>query len=202
MAKQGLDLKRTALLIIDLQNDVVHPKGAYGRAGFTSPSVAALPGRLRPLADAIGARYGWLVSTHLTLVTGKGGEPFISEHLRRLRPFLGKGDFQAGTWGHKLVAELEPVDLSVEKVAYSAFYMTRLEWVLRQASIETLLVGGITTAVSVATTVRDAQIRDFSTIVLGDGCASFDEEVHRTAIADLQNFAPIKSVVEAIELVG
>lgn len=202
MAKRGLDLKRTALLIIDVQNDVVHPKGAYGRAGLTNASVSGLPHRLRPLADAIRARDGWLVSTHLTLVTGKGGEPFISEHLRRLRPFLGKGDFQAGTWGHKLAAELEPVDLSVEKVAYSAFYMTRLEWVLRQASIETLLVGGITTAVSVATTVRDAQIRDFSTVVLEDGCAAFDEEVHRTALADLQNFAPIKSIAEAIELVG
>jgi nicotinamidase-related amidase len=188
--------------MIDIQNDVVHPKGAYGRAGLVSPTVSALPGRIRPLADAIRAKAGWIVSTHLTLVTGKGGEPFISEHLRRLRPFLGTGDFQAGTWGHKLAAELEPVDLAVEKVVYSAFYMTRLEWVLRQASIETLLVCGITTAVSVATTVRDAQIRDFTTIVLEDGCAAFDEEVHRTAIADLANFAPIKTIAEAIELVG
>ncbi len=202
MPKRGLDLKRTALLIIDVQNDVVHPKGAYGRAGLQCRAISTLPDRIRPLADAIRAKDGWIVSTHLTLVTGKGGEPFISEHLRRLRPFLGKGDFQVGTWGHKLAAELEPVDFSIEKVAYSAFYMTRLEWVLRQASIETLLIGGITTAVSVATTVRDAQIRDFSAIVLEDGCAAFDEEVHKTAIADLANFVPIKSIAEAIELVG
>ena len=202
MAKRSLDLKRTALLIIDVQNDVVHPKGAYGRAGLISPTVSGLPGRIRPLAEAIRAKDGWVVSTHLTLVTGKSGEPFISDHLRRLRPFLGKGDFQAGTWGHKLAAELEPVDLTIEKVAYSAFYMTRLEWVLRQATIETLLVAGVTTAVSVATTVRDAYLRDFTAIVLEDGCASFDEEVHRTAIADLANFAPIKSIAETIELVG
>lgn len=202
MPKRGLDLKRTALLIIDVQNDVVHPKGAYGRAGLQCDAISTLPARIRPLAEAIRPKDGWIVSTHLTLVTGKGGEPFISEHLRRLRPFLGKGDFQAGTWGHKLAAELEPVDFSIEKVAYSAFYMTRLEWVLRQASIETLLIGGITTAVSVATTVRDAQIRDFSAIVLEDGCAAFDEEVHKTAIADLANFVPIKTIAEAIELVG
>ena len=201
MPKRGLDLKRTALLIVDVQNDVVHPKGAYGRAGLQSASVSGLPGRIKPLADAIRAKDGWIVSTHLTLVTGKRGEPFISEHLRRLRPFLGRGDFEAGTWGHQLASGLGPVDLSVEKVAYSAFYMTRLEWVLRQASIETLLVCGITTAVSVATTVRDAQIRDFSAIVLADGCAAFDEEVHRTAIADLANFATIKSIEEAIGLI-
>lgn len=202
MARQGLDLKRTALLIIDVQNDTVHPEGAYGRAGLCSPSVSALPSRIRPLADAIRAKDGWIVSTHLTLVTGKNGEPFISDHLRRLRPFLGKGDFQAGTWGHKLVAELEPVDLSIEKVAYSAFYMTRLEWVLRQASIETLLVTGITTAISVAITVRDAQVRDFSAIVLEDGCASFDEEVHKTAIADLAVVVPIKTIADAMDMVG
>lgn len=202
MAKQGLDLKRTALLIVDVQNEVVHPKGAYGRAGLCSPSVSMLPSRIRPLADAIRAKDGWIVSTRLTLVTGKNGEPFISDHLRRLRPFLGKGDFQAGTWGHKLVAELEPVDLSIEKVAYSAFYMTRLEWVLRQASIETLLVTGITTAISVAITVRDAQVRDFTAIVLEDGCASFDEEVHKTAIADLAVVAPIKTIADALDMVG
>ncbi|MEZ5923786.1 MAG: cysteine hydrolase [Hyphomicrobiaceae bacterium] len=202
MARRGLDPKRTALLMIDIQNDVVHPKGAYGRAGLISPAVTNLPSRLRPLVDQMRARESWIVSTHLTLVTGKNGEPFISDHLRRLRPFLAKGDFQAGTWGHRLAAELEPVDIAIEKVAYSAFYMTRLEWVLRQASIETLLVAGITTAVSVATTVRDAYLRDFTAIVLEDGCASFDDEVHRTAIADLANIAPIKSIAEAIELVG
>ena len=56
----------------------------------------------------------------------------ISPHLATLRPFLRKGDFAPGAWGHQLVEELAPADVSVEKIAYSAFYMTRLEWVLRK----------------------------------------------------------------------
>ncbi len=100
---------------------------------------------VRPLAELIRARGGFIVSTHFTLVPGKGGEPMISPHLRELRPFLRKGDFLPGAWGHALVDELQPADLTVEKVAYSAFYMTRLEWVLRKAGIERLLVSGIVT---------------------------------------------------------
>ena len=122
-----------ALLLCDLQNDFVHPLGAYGRAGKTAPEIAALPGRLAPLADLVRARGGWIVSTHFTLVPGKHGEPIISPHLKALRPFLARGDFQPGLWGHALVDELAPADLPVEKIAYSAFYMTRLEWLLRKA---------------------------------------------------------------------
>ena len=86
------DPATTALVLVDLQNDFLHPDGAYGRAGQKSDAIGALPGRLAPLAAAIRAAGGWIVSTHFTLVPGKGGEPFILDHLRKLRPFLAKGD--------------------------------------------------------------------------------------------------------------
>ena len=165
-----------ALMLIDLQNDFIHPEGAYGRAGQKSETIAQLPSRLSPLADVIRKKGGWIVSTQFTLVPGKKEEPFILEHLKQLRPFLGKGDFAPGSWGHQLVEELQPADLSVEKVAYSAFYMSRLEWVLRRAGIENLLFAGIVTNGGVASTVRDAHVRDFHTLVLRDGCAAFSEE--------------------------
>ncbi len=106
-----------ALLMCDLQNDFVHPLGAYGRAGQTAPEIAALPARLGPLAELVRARGGWIVSTHFTLVPGKGGEPLISPHLRTLRPFLSKGDFQPGLWGHALVDELAPADAHVRDLS-------------------------------------------------------------------------------------
>ena len=155
------------LLLCDLQNDFVHPHGAYGRAGQTAPEIAALPARLAPLADLVRARGGWIVSTHFTLVPGKGGEPIISPHLKALRPFLAKGDFLPGAWGHALVDELAPADLAVEKIAYSAFYMTRLEWVLRKAGIDKLYVAGIVTNGGVASTVaRRACARSRSGLAL------------------------------------
>ena len=189
-----------ALMLIDLQNDFLHPEGAYGRAGQKSETIAQLPSRLTPLADLIRKKGGWIVSTQFTLVPGKKEEPFILEHLKQLRPFLGKGDFAPGSWGHQLVEELQPADLSVEKVAYSAFYMSRLEWVLRRAGIENLLFAGIVTNGGVASTVRDAHVRDFHTLVLKDGCAAFSEEVHQSALSDLSTVSNLISCEEATSL--
>lgn len=200
MTSHDLRPERTGLLLVDLQNDFLHPEGAYGRAGRTAPEIAALPGRLAPLAAALRESGGWIVSTLFTLVPGRGGEPFISAHLKELRPFLGEGDFRPGAWGHQLVEALQPADLTVEKVAYSAFYMTRLEWVLRRAGIETLIVGGIVTSGGVASTVRDAHVRDLRTIVLRDGCAAFRPVVHEAALADLATVSQVASCAETLAM--
>lgn len=186
------------LLLCDLQNDFIHPQGAYGRAGQSSPEIAALPARLKPLCDAVRGAGGWIASTHFTLVPGRGGEPFISPHLHKLRPFLRRGDFAPGAWGHALVDELAPADLAVEKVAFSAFYMTRLEWVLARAGIRRLLVAGIVTNGGVASTVRDAHVREFVVTLLEDGCAAFDPRTHAVAVEALRPVAAVTSVAEAL----
>ncbi len=188
----------TALLLCDLQNDFLHPDGAYGRAGMGTPELAALAPRLAPLVGRVRAAGGWIVSTHFTLVPGKGGAPFISAHLRRLRPFLTQGDFVPGGWGHALVDALAPSDIAVEKVAFSAFYMSRLDWVLARAGVTHLLVAGIVTQGGVASTVRDAHVRDYHVTVLEDGCAAFDRATHATAIAALRPVAEITSVAAVL----
>jgi nicotinamidase-related amidase len=202
MPPSGFDPGTTALLLCDLQNDFIHPDGAYARGGQTSPVIAALPGRLAPLAKAMRARGGVVVATQFTLVPGRGGEPLISPHLKQLRPFLRKGDFAPGSWGSKTVEALQPVDAAVEKVAYSAFYMTRLEWVLRKLGITELIVGGIVTNGGVASTVRDAHVRDMHCTVLSDGCAAFSAEVHETAVAALRPVARLATVAEVLAEVG
>ena len=194
------DPATTAVLIVDLQNDFLDPKGAYGRAGQTSPEIAALPDRILPLLDAVRAAGGWVVSTQFTLVPGKAGEPFISSHLKKLRPFLTKGDFAPASWGNSLIEMLQPADIVVEKVAYSAFYQTRMEFALSRAGINTLMVCGIVTNGGVASTVRDAHVRDFHTITLSDGCAAFSPETHDTAMKSLATVGEVMSVAEATAL--
>jgi len=192
----------SALLLLDLQNDFLHSDGAYGRAGQRSSDIAALPRRLEPLVD-LARQKGVLVgATMFTLVPGRAGEPMISPHLKKLRPFLAKGDFAPGSWGQALVDELQPADFSVEKVAYSAFYMTRLEWLLRKTGIEKLYVAGIVTNGGVASTIRDAHVRDFETILLADGCAAFSRDVHETAVAALASVAVVATVGATIETLG
>ena len=191
-------IEQSALLLADLQNDFIHPEGAYARAGVTSPYIAALPDRLAPLCHAMREQGGWIVSSHFTLVPGKGGKPFISEHLKKLRPFLTEGDFAPGSFGQDLVDELKPADIAVEKIAYSAFYQSRLEWVLAKAGIRHLYVAGIVTNGGVASTARDAHVRDFSLTVLEDGCAAFDPAVHETHIAALSSIATIASCADVL----
>lgn len=192
------DLKRTALLIVDLQNDFLHADGAYARGKAVLPTATQLIANMKSVVDAMRAAGGWIISTQFTLVPGRGGEPMISPHLQQLRPFLRKGDFQPGAWGHSLIDELAPADFVIEKVAYSAFYMTRLEFVLKKAGIDTLMIGGIVTNGGVASTLRDAHVRDFHTVLLTDGCAAFSQEAHEASIASLGTVAPKLTCAEAV----
>ena len=192
----------TALILGDLQNDFIHPDGAYGKARQSDPAIAALPARLAPLVRLARDRGVLIVATLFTLVPGRGGEPIISPHLKALRPFLKKGDFAPGSWGQQVVEPLAPADINVEKIAYSAFHASRLEWVLKKCGIEHLTFTGIVTNGGVASTVRDAHVREFHCTVISDGCAAFGQQVHDAAIEGLKPVAKIVTVARAIGDLG
>lgn len=179
------DPSKTALLTIDLQNDFIHPEGAYGRAGQSAEAIAALPDRIAPLARGLQDAGGRYFSAQFTLVPDRNGEPLIAPHLKQLRPFLTKGDFAPGGFGHTLVDTLQPCDFVIEKVAYSAFYQTRLEYLMRAVGVENLIVGGIVTNGGVASTLRDAHLRNIETVMLTDGCAAFKQEIHDATLLSL-----------------
>lgn len=195
----SIDPKRTALLTIDLQNDFLHPEGAYGRAGQGAEAITALPARIKPVVDALRAKGGTYISAQFTLVPGPNEEPLIAPHLKELRPFLGKGDFAPGKFGHNLVDALSPADFTIEKVAYSALYQTRLEYILRALEIDTLIIGGIVTNGGVASTVRDAHLRNLHTILLSDGCAAFKQEVHDATLLSLASVCPNVTCAEMVD---
>lgn len=195
-----LEPARTALLTIDLQNDFLHPEGAYGRAGQGSEAIAALPERIAPVRDALKARGGTYISAQFTLVPGPEGEPLIAPHLKELRPFLTKGDFAPGEFGHQLVDTLQPADYTVEKVAYSAFYQSRLEYILRALGIDMLLIGGIVTNGGVASTLRDAHLRNIDTVLLTDGCAAFRSEVHDATLISLGSLGAQMTCQQTIDM--
>ncbi|MDM0049391.1 cysteine hydrolase family protein [Variovorax sp. J22R115] len=191
---------RTALVIIDLQNDFLHPDGAYARGGDSNPPALLLPPRVATVARALKRAGGMVVASQFTLWPDAAGEPMVSPHLKALRPYLAKGDFAPGSWGQANVDELAGlIDMTVSKVAYSAFFNTQLDWVLRRAGIDTVAVCGIVTNGGVASTVRDAHMRDYRTLVLADGCAAFGEERHRTSLADMRSVAEVTDCAAFIE---
>jgi ureidoacrylate peracid hydrolase len=189
-----------ALVLIDLQNDFLSPNGAYARGNCINPQAQALPAQVLPLAQAVRGAGGMVVASQFTLWPNAKGEPMISPHLKQMRPFLRAGDFAPGSWGQACVDRLQPVlDLTVQKVAYSAFFNTQLDWVLRRAGVQQVWVGGIVTNGGVASTVRDAHMRDYDTTVLADGCAAFGDAVHQAALADMGTVARVCTVQEAMQ---
>jgi len=187
---------RRALLLVDLQNDFIHRQGAYARGGATSRAIAEVPSRVGPLVEAARAAEVTIVATLFTLVQTPTG-PLIGDHLARLRPFLAAGDFAPGSWGQDVVAEVAPADVTVEKVAYSAFHQSRLDFVLRQLGVTDLMVTGIVTNGGVASTVRAAHVLDYSTVVVSDGCAAFSDEAHEATIASLATVSEITTIEDA-----
>ncbi len=77
-----------------------------------------------------------------------------------------------------------------------------MEWMLARAGIDTLIFGGIVTNGGVASTVRDAHVRDFHTIVLSDGCAAFKQADHAASIASLATISEITTVDDAVLALG
>ena len=65
---KALNLQRTALILCDLQNDFLHPEGAYGRSGVTSPEISLVPGRMVSVCDAMRNAGCPIISTHFIVV--------------------------------------------------------------------------------------------------------------------------------------
>lgn len=188
---------RVGLVIVDLQNDFLSPQGAYARGNTVSQEALLLPARVAPVAEAVKQHQGLVTASLFTLWPDTQGQPMISPHLLERRPFLRAGDFAPGSWGQANVDAIAPwVDVAVCKVAYSAFFNTQLDWLLRRAGVNTVVVCGIVTNGGVASTVRDAHMRDYRTIVLSDGCATFSETAHQAALTDMASVADVMTCAE------
>ncbi|MCO4095048.1 MAG: cysteine hydrolase family protein [Acidovorax sp.] len=188
-----MDPRHTALVIIDLQNDFLAPDGAYARGGAVSAAAQALPPRVAAVAKALKAAGGMVVGSQFTLWPDAQGEPMVSPHLKALRPFLRRGDFAPGSSGPGPCA----------RDSHPGWTCRCARWRIRPSStpsstgccaaqgITTVAVCGIVTNGGVASTVRDAHMRDYQTLVLSDGCAAFRQEVHDTSVADMANVAQV-----------
>jgi ureidoacrylate peracid hydrolase len=171
-----------ALLVVDMQNGFCHPSGSFAAMGF---DVAALRAAISGCAELIAAARRAGVPVIFTRYVYQRGYADAGVTNRELFPGIRQHNgLLAGSWDADLLAEF-PVsddDVIIDKSRYSAFYGTRLEPLLRGQCIRSVVVCGVTTAMCVETTVRDASQRDYRTFIVGDATAEFTSERHQHAL--------------------
>jgi ureidoacrylate peracid hydrolase len=177
-----LPSKRSALIVVDMQNGFVHEKGSCAQAGFP---VAALAGATAPCRRAIDAARAAGVPIVFTRYTYRADFKDGGFMLREKFPMLADANaLVAGSWDQALLDDLgaQSGDYIIDKNRPSSFYGTPLESYLTGMDVTDVVVCGVTTNCCVETTVRDAAQRDFRTFVLSDAVAEWDEERQQGAL--------------------
>ncbi|MGH7279681.1 MAG: cysteine hydrolase family protein [Candidatus Rokuibacteriota bacterium] len=168
---------RTALLLLDLQRDMMDADGVYARHGFPVDRLRHVVPVVCRVAEASRARGVPIFASKFTVFTSPSGRPLGLEQLARTRPFLAREGFRVGDRGRELIAGLPTPDYSLDKPRFSAFHGTSLELLLSALEIRTIVLTGIVSGGAVESTARDAVLRGLSVVVLEDGLAGLDEDV-------------------------
>jgi len=177
-----LDLARTAVLVVDMQNDFGAAGGIFERAGV---DIRGIQGTVAPTKRVLdSARASGMKVVYLKM----GFQPDLSDlgsvdapnRVRHLFFGVGKSVLAPngapsrllvrGTWNTEILPELVPgpSDDVVWKHRFSGFYETELHSLLQRKGIRYLVVTGCTTSICVESTVRDAMFRDYACLLLED----------------------------------
>jgi ureidoacrylate peracid hydrolase len=178
----AIDPTRTAVIVVDMQNDFGSEGGMFARAGI---DISAIQAAVPPTAHVldVARRVGMPVIYLKMAFTGdlaNAGGPQAPNRLLHLRMGVGEpvtapdgSDSRvlvAGTWNTDILPELapRPGDQIVVKHRFSGFFETELDALLKDLGISMLVFTGCTTSVCVESTLRDAFFRDYRCLVLAD----------------------------------
>ena len=193
----ALDPTRTALIIQDMQNDVIIEGGAFADSGAPAHAKSQnVVANVAKLADA--CRAAGVPVIHVWYIVEKG-----APGLKLNAPlFNGVKDADAlvrGTWGAAPVDGLEPQDGDhvVEKMRMNGFFDTRLDILLRGLGVETLIVTGAWTNMSIEHTARHGADAGYEVVVASDGTSTTGDDWQRAALEyAMTNVARVASCEE------
>ena len=187
---------KTALLVIDMQNDFISSEGYLGKKGQnlgvvqkTVPAVKSMIGYFRRK----GMKVIYTQTVHHKYTNT---ENWIS---RTSQKSLDPSICRNNSWGAEIIAELKPLEDEpvVIKHRYDAFLDTDMQLVLRAAGIENLVIVGTQTNLCIDTTARRAYMMDYVTIVVEDCVSTPEIEFHKPMLDNFQkNFGYVMSSEE------
>jgi ureidoacrylate peracid hydrolase len=195
-----LDLDRTALLVIDMQNAFASAGGMLELAGVDIGAAGEVVANARLVCEA--ARGAGIPVIYLTigwpadLSTAGGPESpnprkELALRLMRERPELGGKLLTFGTWDFEIVDALapQPSDTVIVKPRYSGFHGTGLDSLLRGRAVRNLLIVGIASNVCVESTIREAYFLEYWPVMIADATMpAGPAEIQRATIYNVSTF--------------
>jgi nicotinamidase-related amidase len=186
-----LSPKQTAIVLIDLQNDIVrNDSGPFYGAIYKQVREQKLVEKVVRLVD--GARNVGAKIFYITVVRRPDYADVVNQITElyvagKASPAKAQISLIQGTEGALLVKELnpKPEDYILVKKRRSAFHQTELDFHLRCLGITNLVIGGVATDLGVENTVRDAWDLDYNVIVVEDICTAVPQSAHDYAISSV-----------------
>ena len=198
-----LDPKRTALLLQDLQNDVIIDGGAFAESG--SPGHAKeqnVVENVKKLAAA--ARKRGVAVIHVWYIVEEGA-PGLKLNAPLFNGVKESGALVRGSWGAAPADGLEPQagDHVVEKMRMSGWEGTRLEALLAGLGRDTIVVTGAWTNMSIEHTARTGADKGYVMVVPEDCCSTMSADWHNASINyALQNVSTVTDCATVIAALG
>jgi nicotinamidase-related amidase len=179
----AIDPKRTAVVLIEFQNDFTSEGGALHGAVQGVMEDTGMLDNARELVEAARAAGATIVHAPITFAAGYGE---LSQHpYGILKGVVDSTAFVKGEWGAEIVDSLSPQegDVVVEgKRGLDTFATTNLDFILRARGIETIALGGFLTNCCVESTMRTGYEKGYEVITLSDCVAATSPEEHENAI--------------------
>jgi gluconolactonase len=198
-----LDPGRSALIIQDLQNDVIIDGGAFADSGAPEHAKGQnVVENVRRLAEL--ARSAGVPVIHVWYIVEEGA-PGLKLNAPLFEGVKGANALVRGSWGAAPAEGLEPQagDFVVEKMRMNGFYETRLDILLRGLGVETLLITGAWTNMSIEHTARHGADAGYEVVVASDGTSTVSDEWQDAALNyALTNVAKVASCDEIAEALG
>jgi gluconolactonase len=177
-----LDPKRSALIIQDLQNDVMIEGGAFADSG--APAHATAQNVVGNVADlAAACRSAGVPVIHIWYIV-EAGAPGLRQNAPLFQGVKEANALVRGSWGAAPAEGLEPQDGDhvVEKMRMNGFYNTRLDILLRGLGADTLLITGAWTNMSIEHTARHGADAGYEVVVASDGTSTTGDEWQNAAL--------------------
>lgn len=181
------DPTRSAVVVIDVQNDYCSPSGQLAQRGRNFAGIDEVVTNIESLIASARTHDVAVCFVSMAQVTHEDNAIWARRRPHRLTASSEGAACEAGTWGagHYRISP-RPGDIQIEKHRYSAFIGTPLERELRSRSLDSLLFCGVSTNVCVESSLRDAVCRDFFTTLVEDCCGSHDRADHRRAVESVR----------------